>query len=237
MKPVIGISTDVGENDKQVLKNAYVQAVIRAGGLPFIVPVGIDADAAQVADWIDGLVLSGGDDIDPLLFDEEPHAHLGKVSPVRDSAELELARQMLNRDKPILGICRGLQVLNVAFGGTLYQDIQKQNDGSILQHVQKAPNTHATHFVHLEKGSILEDVAGHDRILVNSFHHQSLKDVSAPFTVTGVATDQIIESAESVDHQFVLGVQWHPELLSANGDAVSLQIFERFIHACSNKDK
>ena len=234
MKPVIGITTDFEEDGKSILKNTYVQAVIRAGGLPMIVPVGLEQDVDQLVAMLDGLLLSGGNDINPMLFNEEPHEHLGEVSPSRDSSELELARRMLKTGKPILGICRGLQVLNVAVGGTLYQDLHKQNEGPILQHVQKAPNTHSSHYVQVDKGSLLESIAGSDRIQVNSYHHQSLKDVPPIFKITGVASDGIVEAIESTDEQFVLGLQWHPEALSAAKDAVSLRIFERFIGACAN---
>lgn len=233
MKPIIGITIDMGEEGKQFIKKEYVRAIIRAGGLPFLIPSGIEEDAVQVTDRIDGLLLTGGDDINPLLFDEEPHPGLGKVTPERDTTELVLARLMLACDKPILGICRGLQLLNVAFGGTVYQDIYHQHEGPLLQHRQQAPHHHPSHYVQLEKGGILEEIAGCDRILVNSFHHQAVKDVPAPLMVTGVASDQIIEAIESTDHQFVLAVQWHPELLAANGDAVSLRIFEQFIQNCT----
>jgi len=234
MKPVIGITTDVQQDGENILKNTYVQAVIRAGGLPMIVPVGLEQDVEQLIEMFDGLLLSGGNDINPMLFNEEPHEYLGVVSPSRDSSELELARRMLKTGKPILGICRGLQVLNVAVGGTLYQDLNKQNDSPILQHIQKAPNTHCSHYVQLDKGSLLESIAGSERIQVNSYHHQSLKEVPSDFKVTGVASDGIVEAIESTDEQFVLGVQWHPEALSAAGDAVSLRIFERFISECAN---
>lgn len=233
MKPVIGITTDVRDNGENVLKNTYVQAVIRAGGLPMIVPVGLEEDVDQVIALLDGLLLSGGNDINPTLFNEEPHEYLGEVSPSRDSIELELARRMLKIGKPILGICRGVQVLNVAVGGSVYQDLHKQNDGPILQHMQKAPNTHLSHYVQVEKGSLLELIAGSERIQVNSYHHQSLKDVPSVFKVTGVASDGIVEAIESNGEQFVLGVQWHPEALSTAGDVVSLRIFEKFISACT----
>jgi len=234
MKPIIGITTDFEGNGKNILKNTYVQAVIRAGGLPMIVPVGLEEDVDQLVEMLDGLLLSGGNDINPMLFNEEPHAHLGEVSPSRDSSELELARRMLKTGKPILGICRGLQILNVAVGGTLYQDIHKQNEGPILQHVQKAPDTHSSHYVQVEKGSLLESIAESERIQVNSNHHQSPKDVPSIFKVTGVASDGIVEAIESNSEQFVLGLQWHPEELSAAKDPVSLRIFERFIGACAN---
>lgn len=233
MKPIIGITTDVDKEGKQVLHHNYVQAIIRAGGLPLIVPIGVEGSTTQVVELIDGLLLSGGGDIDPLLFGEEPHPNLGQVAPARDLVELELTRQMMKCDKPILGICRGIQVLNVAAGGTVYQDIYKQHDHMILQHAQKAPTGHPSHFVQLKKGSFLAELAGSDQILVNSFHHQSLKDVPKPFIVTGFATDQIIEAIESVQHHFVVGIQWHPERLAEVGDSVSMQIFVRFIQACS----
>jgi len=234
MKPVIGITTDVRQDGENILKNTYVQAVMRAGGLPMIVPVGLEEDVEQLIEMFDGLLLSGGNDINPMLFNEEPHEYLGVVSPSRDSSELELARRMLKTGKPILGICRGIQVLNVAVGGTLYQDLYKQNDSPILQHIQKAPNTHCSHYVQLDKGSLLESIAGSERIQVNSYHHQSLKEVPSVFKVTAVASDGIVEAIESTDEQFVLGVQWHPEALSVAGDAVSLRIFERFISECAN---
>ncbi|MER2089420.1 MAG: gamma-glutamyl-gamma-aminobutyrate hydrolase family protein [Sporosarcina sp.] len=235
MKPVIGITADVEISDKHFLNGEYVRAVIRAGGLPMIISVGIEKDVDQLIGLLDGLLLSGGNDINPMLFNEEPHSYLGEVSPSRDSSELELARQMLKTSKPILGICRGLQILNVAAGGTLYQDFHNQKEGPILQHIQKAPNTHSSHYVQVEKGSLLESMAGSERIVVNSYHHQSLKDVPPVFNVTGVASDGIVEAIEGTGEQFVLGVQWHPELLSTIGDAVSLQIFERFISECAEK--
>lgn len=232
MKPIIGVTSDVEKDDKHFLRNDYMQAIIRAGGLPFIIPIGNKEDIAQVVDMLDGLLLTGGNDINPLLFNEEPHEHLGEVSPSRDLFELELARQMLVVEKPILGICRGLQLLNVAAGGTLYQDLHHQNEGPMLQHLQNAPQAHLSHFVRIAKGSLLAEIAGSERILVNSFHHQALKDVPAMFEVSGVASDGVIEAIESTDKQFVLGVQWHPELLATKGDPVSQQIFDRFIGAC-----
>ena len=232
MKPIIGITPDVEKDDKHFLRNDYMQAVIRAGGLPFIIPIGHGADIAQIVGMLDGLLLTGGNDINPILFNEEPHKNLGEVSPGRDLFELELVRQMLSLNKPIFGICRGLQILNVAVGVTLYQDIHQQKKESILQHLQNAPYAHLSHFVQLAKGSLLAGIAGSERIQVNSFHHQALKNVPAVFKVTGVASDGIIEAVESVDKNFVLGVQWHPELLSTKGDLVSQQIFDSFIGAC-----
>ena len=235
MKPIIGITSDVQEGSKHTLNNTYVKAIQRAGGVPIILPVGIEKDVSRLSTMIDGLLLTGGHDINPLLFGEEPHHRLGEVSPSRDSIEMEFTREMLKLDKPIFGICRGLQVLNVAVGGTMYQDIHSQNDKPIIQHVQKAPRSHQSHFVQVEKGSLFESIAESNQLEVNSFHHQAVKDVPEPFTVSGVASDGIIEVIESARHRFVIGVQWHPEELSANGDPVSLRLFEKFIEACNEK--
>lgn len=164
MKPIIGITPDVEKDDKHFLRNDYMQAIIRAGGLPLIIPIGDEADIAQLVGLLDGLILTGGNDINLILFNEEPHTHLGEVSPSRDLFEIELARQMLAVDKPILGICRGLQLLNVAVGGTLYQDLHRPNERPMLQHLQKSPTTHPSHFVQLAKESLLAGIVGSERI-------------------------------------------------------------------------
>ena len=233
MKPIIGITSNVEERTNQIhnLNDNYIKAITRAGGIPMIIPVGLEEDVSQLSAFLDGLVLSGGHDVDPMLFGEEPHRDLGDVSPARDSIEIALAAEMLKLDKPILGICRGLQVLNVTIGGNMYQDIHAQNNTPILQHVQKAVRSHVSHPVQVKKGSLLESIAGSSEIKVNSYHHQAVKDVPKPFIVSGVASDGIIEAIESVEHRFVVGVQWHPEELSANGDKVSLQLFEKFLEA------
>ncbi|MCZ2257736.1 gamma-glutamyl-gamma-aminobutyrate hydrolase family protein [Sporosarcina sp. G11-34] len=233
MKPLIGITSNVEKGNKHTLYDSYLKAVQRAGGIPIIIPVGIEEDLSQLTALLDGIVLSGGHDIDPMLFGEEPHRDLGDVSPARDSIEIALAQEMLKLDKPIIGVCRGLQVLNVAIGGNMYQDIYAQNDKPILQHTQKSVRSHLSHIVQVKKGSLFESIAGSTEIKVNSYHHQAVKDVPAPFIVSGVASDGIIEVIESTKHQFVIGVQWHPEELSANGDAISYKLFDKFIEAAT----
>lgn len=233
MKPVIGITTDVEKNDKHVLNNTYVKAVIRAGGLPIILPVGAEEDVKQFAGLIDGLLLTGGGDIDPTIFGEEPHLRLGDVDPARDAVELDLFKEVLALNKPILGVCRGLQIMNIALGGNMYQDIYAQKEGDLLQHIQKAPNSHGSHFVQVEKESLLESITKTSQIKVNSYHHQAVKDVPKPLIISGVASDGVIEAIESTAHTFVLGVQWHPEALAQKEDAVSLRIFDAFIEKCT----
>ena len=237
MKPIIGITTDLEGNDKHVLKNTYVNAVIRAGGLPIILPVGIEADVKQFAQMLDGLLLTGGGDIDPTIFGEEPHAYLGGVDPARDTVEINLFKEVLALNKPILGVCRGLQIMNIALGGNMYQDIYTQKVSTLLQHIQKAPTSHASHFVQVEKGSLLESIAKTLEIKVNSYHHQAVKKVPKPLQVSGVASDGIIEAVESTAHDFVLGVQWHPEALVQKEDAVSRRIFGTFIKKCIESRK
>ncbi|GKV56686.1 gamma-glutamyl-gamma-aminobutyrate hydrolase [Sporosarcina sp. NCCP-2222] len=234
MKPLIGITTDLTEGPKQFLHDAYIRAIIQAGGVPLLVPAGVGQDVKRIEESLDGLVLSGGDDVDPYLFGEEPHPQIGKVTPERDEMEMALARQFLSADKPILGICRGMQLLNIVCGGTVYQDLTAQHVEPLIQHKQQAAKSHASHAVTLTKDSILHRLAARNEIRVNSFHHQAVRDVASPFVVTGQSTDGVIEAMESTKHRFVLGVQWHPEELHASGDLCSQKIFEVFIKNCSN---
>ncbi|WP_339253037.1 gamma-glutamyl-gamma-aminobutyrate hydrolase family protein [Sporosarcina sp. FSL W8-0480] len=232
MKPTIGITSNI-DSTAHMLQNTYIQAVIASGGIPFVIPTGVESDVEQITTLLDGLIISGGGDVNPLLFNEEPLPQLGNVTPERDSIELELLRHMLKLDKPILGICRGHQLLNVALGGTLYQDIISQNTNPILQHNQNAKREHQSHAVHIEKGTILESIAATDKILVNSFHHQALKDVPSPLIVSGKASDGIVEAIESTNHHFVVGVQWHPEALMQNADQFSMRLFGAYMKACT----
>lgn len=234
MKPLIGITMDLTEGPKQFLHDAYIQAIIHAGGVPLLVPAGVGQDVKRIEESLDGLVLSGGDDVDPYLFDEEPHPQLGNVTPERDEMEMAMARQFLNADKPILGICRGMQLLNIVCGGTIYQDLTAQHAGPLMQHKQRALKSHASHAVTLTKDSVLHQIAARNEIRVNSFHHQAVCDVASPFVIAGQSKDGVIEAMESAKHRFVLGVQWHPEELYASGDPFSRRIFEVFIKKCSN---
>lgn len=234
MKPVIGITSNVEFDLKHTLSNDYLQAVINAGGIPFVIPIGVENDVRQIAEKLDGLVLSGGGDIDPTLFGEEPHQKLGSISPGRDSSEMALIQRFLEIDKPILAICRGIQILNIAAGGDMFQDIHSQTDNELIQHSQNATRYHYSHYVKVEKNSLLENIAGQTKFKVNSFHHQAVRNVATPFIVSARASDGIIEAIESPQHKFVLGVQWHPEPLALNEDNISKAIFKRFIDSCQS---
>lgn len=232
MKPLIGLTADVGGELRNELNYTYIDAIVRAGGIPVIIPVGTHQLVDHYAQLIDGLLLTGGNDINPMLFNEEPLVGLGEVHPLRDAVELALFKKLYALKKPMLGICRGLQIMNVALGGTIYQDMYHQINGQLLQHRQKAPKCHCSHYVKLSEGSFLSSIAQSNQIVVNSFHHQSIKEPSSSLTVVGVASDGIIEAVEGKEDCFLLGVQWHPEMLAAAGDEMSIRLFNHFIQSC-----
>ncbi|WP_394121520.1 gamma-glutamyl-gamma-aminobutyrate hydrolase family protein [Planococcus donghaensis] len=234
MKPIIGVtaSLELGR-DEYGIELADTEAIVAAGGLPVMLPhLMEEADIDEIAEHIDGLFLAGGYDIDPTLFDEEPHPNLGVIIPSRDAFELALAKKVLALKKPILGVCRGAQILNIAVGGDMYQDITTQVKADLLQHQQKAPRFHGSHFIDVTEGSLLHRLTGVRRMKVNSRHHQANRQVPEPFIVSGVSSDGIIEAIESTQHHFALGVQWHPENMARAKDSASLGIFTGFIEAC-----
>lgn len=234
MKPIIGVTTDVNDAGNHLTNASYIDAIQKAGGVPIILPTGIDRDVPQVCKLLDGLLLTGGWDVDPSHFDEDPHPKLGEVTPERDYVELLFARQMLNANKPILGICRGMQLLNIVFGGGVYQDMEAQYERPLLKHSQQAKRWFASHEVKVTGQTNFHKIVGMDVIRVNSFHHQAVKNIGRPLVVSAVANDGIVEAIESTAHTFVVGVQWHPEMLLQKGDVHSLRLFEAFIRACKN---
>lgn len=234
MKPVIGVTSDIDQNGDTLVQTRYIQAVREAGGVPIILPVGLEA-IEEVCDRLDGLLLIGGEDIDPYLYGEEPHRQLGKVLPERDESELALFKTMADQDKPVFGICRGYQLMNVAFGGTICQDMYAQLSEDLLQHHQLTDLDYAFHSIDIVGESRLAEWAGTSEVRVNSLHHQAVKEVLAPLVVTAVAKDGVIEALESTAHRFVVGVQWHPEAMVKREDALSLKLFKEFIKAASEK--
>lgn len=235
MKPIIGItaSMEMSGTEYKAHKD-YIKAIIQTGGIPLILPYLTDEeDIKEIVGRIDGLYATGGYDIDPTLFNEEPHLNLGTIVPERDEFEVILMKQMLKVNKPILAVCRGCQILNIAVGGDMYQDIYKQIDRPLIQHQQNAPAGHGSHFVQVEKSSLLYRLAEKEQIKVNSRHHQANRHVPEPFLISGRSSDGIIEAIESKEHDFVLGLQWHPEnMLVDQNDETALKIFTGFITAC-----
>jgi len=188
----------------------YAAAVEAAGGIPVILPVLAPEKAPEVLEHLQGLLLSGGVDLDPSHYGEDPLPGLGKVTPERDAFELALARRALAAGVPVLGICRGVQVLNVAAGGTLFQDLGSQLE-KVLKHRQEAPRWHESHAVRLDPSSRMAAILGVTETRVNSFHHQAVRLVAPGLRAVAWAPDGVIEAVESVDGGFALGVQWHPE--------------------------
>lgn len=222
--PVIGISGNFRDGDC-TLAQAYYMSVVEAGGTPVVIPSYDDEKAlVSLLDTLDGIVLSGGADIDPDYLGEEP---LGCVSinPRRDAQELMLVRLAVDRQIPVLGICRGIQVLAAALGGKLYQDIKSQHDKECIEHSQTIARGLPSHDVRLVKDSLLYGLFGKEVLAVNSFHHQAVKEVPQGFRVTAMAPDGIIEGMESTAFRPILGVQWHPECFILENDRTMMPVF------------
>lgn len=226
--PVIGISGNFREGDC-TLAQAYYMSVLEAGGTPVVIP-SYDNDKALVSllDTLDGIVLSGGADIDPDYLGEEPLDCIS-INPRRDRQELTLVRLAVDRQIPVLGICRGIQVLTAALGGKLYQDIKTQHDQRCIGHSQTIARGLPSHEVKLVKDSLLYGFFGKETLAVNSFHHQAVKEVPAGFRVTAFAPDGIIEGMESTAFRPILGVQWHPECFLMENDRTMMPIFSWLI--------
>lgn len=217
--PAHPVSTPESEppQRKLMLGMDYANAVSGAGGIPIVIPPGSLPDEALLS-RIDALVVSGGPDIDPALYGEGPHAHLGPIEPDADPRELELVQAADEREMPILAICRGMQLVNVARGGRLWQDIPTEQPSEII-HRQMDPGSAMTHVVEIDGDSLLAELtygetgsASH-KLPVNSFHHQAVRDLGRDLRITAHAEDGIVEAIEATDHPFLVGVQWHVESL------------------------
>ncbi|ADG81587.1 gamma-glutamyl-gamma-aminobutyrate hydrolase family protein [Thermincola potens] len=231
MKPVIGI-TCAEENgaDRYFLARAYTEAVASAGGIPLLLPALCQQDCSLILAKTDGLILSGGPDVDPYFFGEEPEPGLAEITPDRDCFEITLTRLALEKGIPVFAICRGIQVLNVAAGGTVVQDISVEIHKPV-KHSQQAPRWYPTHRVDLVPGTKLSSILNTPSIRVNSFHHQAVRAPAPGFLVTARSVDGVIEAIESTNHSFALGVQWHPECMTAK-DIHARLLFAAFIAAC-----
>lgn len=211
--------------------NTYVEAVIAGGGVPMILPLLLDDELINLlVDTCDGFLLAGGFDIDPVHYGEK-NLYSEGIDQVRDAFELRLVSRIDTTDKPILAICRGMQVLNVARGGTLYQDISTQLPGSLdHSHAKTVQDyTQLSHDLTLSEGSLLRGVIGEATIKTNSQHHQAVKQLGQNLVVTSRASDDVIESFEDPMKPFVVGVQSHPEMLYATTEHRWLALFEKFI--------
>lgn len=242
MKKTIGISGNILIDEggmfpgykRSYVNDDYVKSVISAGGIPLILPLNTDEEIikAQLS-MIDGLILSGGYDVNPLFFGEEPHRLLGMTMNERDTFDALLIKHALDMQLPFLGVCRGCQILTAACGGTLYQDCSL-SEGSYIKHSQGHTPAAPSHTVTIAKDSELYSIFG-EQTIVNSFHHMSIKDVAPGFKVIAVAKDGIIEAIEKIDGSFALATQWHPEMMAASNDDM-LKLFKLLISKCKNKE-
>ena len=226
-KPVIGITTDL-KDGHFVIEDKYAHAVIKAGGIPVLIPsiTGNDELITETMSVVDGLLLPGSRDMDPKFYGEEPHPKIRPMSIERTETEFCVLSEAIESEKPVLGICGGMQLMNVFFGGSLYQDIYEYLTEAIPH--EKG----AEHKIDVTGGSLLEEITGQKSFPVKSYHHQSVNRVGGGLRVSAVTSDGVVEGIESESGAFVLGVQWHPELEDTE---VSKSIFTKFIDEASGE--
>ena len=233
-RPVVGITLFSGREGHKtytkVQKN-YVTSVLEAGGLPWLIPTMTgNRLASDVTEHLDAVILTGGEDVHPLMYGAEPRPELGLTDIARDRWEMELLAACEKRDVPILAICRGLQVMNVARGGTLYQDINAETESTIGHAPLQQPMESLHHRIAVHAGSLMATIFEHGEITVNSFHHQAVRDLGGGLTVSSTAADGVVEAVEDRGRRFFLGVQFHAEALPAL-DPYYLRIFTALITA------
>lgn len=233
-RPLIGITAGLNDQEKyQVLSRYFMEAITAQGALPVMLPLTTDDALLQsYAEALDGFLFSGGADVDPLLFGQWQKPGCGGIDPLRDEHELTLARLLIQRgDKPVLGVCRGLQVLNIALGGDIYQDLPSEYEGELIAHRQKQPAYYPAHPVEVAADSLLHRITGKDQLMVNTLHHQAIRKLGS-WHACATAPDGVIEAAEMPGHPFFLGVQWHPERLYEQ-QATAKALFAAFVSACA----
>lgn len=233
-KPLIGLTpAHDTKNDDLNMRPTYMRAVSHAGGIPVMLPLEASTqDLEQLAKTLDGFLFTGGPDIHPFYFGEETLSACGNVSPARDKMELELLSLVMKTGKPILGICRGVQLINVGLGGNIYQDLPSQfKEAFPIAHTQPFYYTSPAHRVTVVDNTRLMEIVGEKEIPVNSMHHQAIRKVAPALTVSAYAANSLVEAVEMPDYPFLLGVQWHPEYLWETIEAHS-NLFHAFVDAC-----
>ena len=228
MDPIIGITMirqkEGNKLTMHILNQLYKQVEFRCVFPSF------NKELNEVLSKVDGLLLIGGYDVNPKYFDEHPHPKVGRIETNRDESDFALLQEALNLNMPVLAVCRGLQVLNVLFGGSLYQDIPSQVDGA-MQHTQNSSRHEKVHAITVYEDTKLHSMVG-EHIMTNSFHHQSVKALGEGLVISATTNDGIVEAIEHPKYTFCLGVQWHPEELAIHGDSPSKKLFEAFVTAC-----
>ena len=230
-KPVIGMTTRMNaDSDRFYLRKQYSEAIHHAGGIPVLVPLIAEGSyVRELVKSLDAVLLPGSNsDVDPHRYQQEPHPRLGPVMTRRDQTDWYLLEELFRQRKPLLGICYGIQILNVFLGGTLWQDIASQVDGAV-KHSQDSPDDYKSHSIEMKIGSVLFSLGGQAKTKVNSYHHQAIRTVAPQLDAVACAPDGIVEAVELRDPgHSVLAVQWHPEI-GWEGDEVSQKIFSWFI--------
>lgn len=236
VRPIIGMNNFSPDDGFQPgpyhqVPKYYAQALDKSGACVVQFPMIRNSEnITQYINMIDGLLIPGGEDVAPVQYNEEPHLNLQNVNLTRDEFEMALIKEAMKQGKPILGICRGCQILNVTLGGTLYQDIPSQKE-NCLQHVQKSAYYERWHKIKIEKGSDFHKLFG-DELYTNSVHHQAIKDLSDKLKVVAKTSDGIPEVVESnMEGQFLMGVQFHPEMMYEKYPEL-IKVFEHFVEVC-----
>lgn len=235
--PLIGISTSYSETGRMSVGQTYVNSVIQAGGVPVLIPLVRDSITAEkIISRLDGIIMTGGEDFAPAYFHEEEIPELGTVNGPRDTSDMLLMNAAIRHRLAILGICRGEQGLNVALGGSLYQDLPAQHPSAaaadssskLLTHRQEEPSTTATQTVTIAEGSYLHQILGVTELQVNSHHHQAVKDPAPGITVTATSSDGVVEAIEALQYGIV-ATQFHPEAFAQYGKEPYIRIFQDLV--------
>lgn len=237
-KPLIGITCNymiskegmtVGQ-ERNFISKDFVDAVTESGGVPVLIPIiNREEDILQIMEKLDGIILSTGYDVNPIFYGEEPSRFVGFTYTPRDLCELFIVKAAIEKDMPILGNSRGQQIMTVGFGGKLYQDIS-ENRNAYINHMQKANIDDVGHYIEIKTGTRLHKIFGSEKILVNSLHHQAIKEVPKNFVVSATSSDGVIEAIEH-ESKPILAVQWRPEIMIKK-HPIMLRIFEEFVSWC-----
>lgn len=236
-KPLIGVLALYDSNKKSIwMYPGYTEGITTAGGIPVILSwMNGEADVEEIADRLDGFVFSGGQDVDPELYGEPVLKYSNEIFSPRDTFEKKLINAVIARNKPIFGVCRGLQLINVVMGGSLYQDINKQMVRDVqMLHFQQTNFECPVHDITIQKNTQLYDIVGVEKMRVNSMHHQGIAVLSSRLLATAHSDDGLVEAIEIPEISFGLAVQWHPEFLWRD-DEKTLNIFKAFVEASREK--
>ena len=241
MQPLIGITSSLGVAtedtfEQQKVSSTYVRAIEDAGGIPIIIPLIRSHESLKaIYSKLNGILLTGGDDVEPKHYGEKPHSKLGAVTPIRDEVEIPLVKWAFTDDKPVMAICRGIQVMNVALGGTLWQDISSQCENAETHKVGVGPKAHAQlpHSVEFSSESKVAKILGATELKINSSHHQAINKLASSLVSVASSKDGLVEAVEGRGKRFFIGLQCHPETMYDKTDVRWLAVFKAFVAACS----